>query len=526
MRCAHVLFTTIGVLLSAASSAQNKTERATVEWGPDLETGDHGTFGSILHTDEDALYATMYKKKEAFITKYDLGFHVRYSKLLPWEIDKKDHALEGVFFMGDRIYVFSSYYDKKQDRLGLYRRIFDKANMAPIGRMEMIHSITAESSRNKGSYVVKVSPNERSLLVLALLPFEKEGNEQFAVKVYDAAGDINWERTVELPYSDKEYRQEELRVDDDGAVLILGVKYDEKREARAKEKKGEVFYTYHLLVMKDASSGVEDTPIEVAGKFLHDMTMAIGKDGHIFCGGYWGNKNSWNARGAYFLRMDRATKRIDHESFKEFDNDFITSYMTEKEEKKATKKAEKKGEDLEMYKFKLYEIVLRDDGGAILVGEQAYDYVVCYTDSKGNTRCSTHYIHNDIILVNIDPEGDIEWAAKVPKRQHTVNDGGFYSSFALGVKGTNMYAVFNDSGKNLFLKQGDKVEQFELKGNEALITLATITEDGTVHREALLAPDKRDAILSPSFSWQIEDDRMFVYAKRKKEYRFGWITFQ
>jgi hypothetical protein len=47
-----------------------------------------------------------------------------------------------------------------------------------------------------------------------------------------------------------------------------------------------------------------------------------------------------------------------------------------------------------------------------------------------------------------------------------------------------------------------------------------------VTREALLAPDKRDAILRPKECFQLEDDRMFIYAERKKEYRFGTISFK
>ena len=86
--------------------------------------------------------------------------------------------------------------------------------------------------------------------------------------------------------------------------------------------------------------------------------------------------------------------------------------------------------------------------------------------------------------------------------------------------------VFNDNGKNLFLTQGQKVEQFELKGKEALITMVTVDADGRVDREALLALEKRDAILRPKACVQTDDARMFIHAERKKEYRFGTITFQ
>lgn len=166
----------------------------------------------------------------------------------------------------------------------------------------------------------------------------------------------------------------------------------------------------------------------------------------------------------------------------------------------------------------------------MLVGEQYYSYVqtITSTDAQGRmiSRTVYHYVYNDIIVVSIDRKGDIEWAVKVPKRQHTTNDGGYYSSYGLTVKGDRMYFVFNDNGKNLFLSQGSKVEQFDLKGKEALITLVTVDATGRVTREALLAPDKRDAILRPKECFQLEDDRMFIYAERKKEYRFGTISFK
>ena len=70
------------------------------------------------------------------------------------------------------------------------------------------------------------------------------------------------------------------------------------------------------------------------------------------------------------------------------------------------------------------------------------------------------------------------------------------------------------------------IDDFELKGKDALVTLATVEADGTVHREALLAPDRQDAILRPMACTQVADDRMFIYATRKNDYQYGYITFQ
>ncbi len=407
--------------------------------------------------------------------------------------------------------------------------MFDESDMKPIGRLERLASFDVEKRSNTGYFAVSTSPNDAIVLICQLLPFEKEGRERFSLKVYDQEMKPMWDRDVDLPYLDSEFSVESTRVANDGSVVMIGNKYAEKREAKELRKDGKATYEYHLLVYHGDGKEPEDHKINVPDKFLQDLTLNIGEEGDILCGGFYGNKGSFSVRGTYFLRIDRTSKEIVHSSFKEFDRDFITEYMTEKEEAKATKKADKKGEELEMYNYELRDIVRRDDGGAVMVGEQYRFYVttVTSTDANGNTSTRTvyHYVYNDIIVVNINPEGEIDWAAKVPKRQHSTNDGGYFSSYAMVVKGSNIHLMFNDNGMNLFLKPGDKVEPFKY-GKEMLITLATIDEDGKVSREALLSQEKREAMTRPKSSVQVGDDRLFIYAAWKKEYRFGTVTFQ
>lgn len=232
-------------------------------------------------------------------------------------------------------------------------------------------------------------------------------------------------------------------------------------------------------------------------------------------------------RGTFFLRLDRATKQVTHESYKEFNDGFITQYLTDKEAKDAAKKAAKKQENLELYSFRLHDIIRREDGGAVLVAEQYRKYLVC-TQSQSSlvSHCSTQYDYNDVIVVNIDPEGNIEWARKLPKRQHSVDDGGRYSGFAVDVKDDKIYILYNDNRENLLLKPGDKVKQFELKGKNALVVLATVNADGSTEREALFSPEQMDLVLYPQDCVELHDESLFIYASRHGTYRFGLIDFE
>ncbi|MBK9421575.1 MAG: hypothetical protein IPN44_11085 [Flavobacteriales bacterium] len=526
MRRSFMVALTTAMCVSA-SWAQTRTDKAEVQWGPDMDFKTDGQFSYVMDDIGDAVFLRMSRKKEALVQRMD-GLKVSYQKPMELEMDKDDLTSEGTVFTKDNVIVFSSMFDKKAGINQLYASTYDQAGFGQLKRFEKVASISAEKSKNNGGFSVYSSP-DRSKVLVGLYPpndKDKDAKTSFELRVYDADMQQLWAQQFTLPYEDGLFSIESLRLDNDGSVLMLGTKSAEKREGRALKREGKPSYVYHLLTFKQDSPVPDDHAIVVADKFLQDLQLGLGKTGDIICAGFFGNKGSFSVRGTFFLRLDRTTKQIVHESYKEFSNDFITEYLTEKEAKKATKKADKKKEDLELYSFDMHDLIQREDGGVVLVAEQFRYYTVCYTDSKGNQSCSTHYLYNDVIVVNIDPEGNIEWASKVPKRQHSVNDGGLYSGCAVEVKGDKIYVIFNDSGENLFLKPGDKIKQFELTGKDALVVLALVNSDGSTKREALFSPERRDVILRPKDCVQLQNEKMFIYASRKKDYRFGLIDFK
>ncbi|MBS1945372.1 MAG: hypothetical protein JST98_09300 [Bacteroidetes bacterium] len=515
-------------LLGAASlhvSAQKKTNKANVKWGPDMDVKENGNFEYVIGDAGNSTFLAVAVKKDLHIQRMD-GLKTAWQKPLDLKLDKKDLDLKKIILTKNNILVFASRYDKKDNENRLYVSTYDQSGMKPLKVLQPLSVIAADKAANSGSFSVSTSPDRSKVLVRITPPREKNGAERSKMEMYDDGMQLLWSQEFTLPYNDEEFLVEAQRADNDGTVMVLGIKYAVKQERRELKRANKATYEYHLLVYSGDSPAPKDNLISVPDKFLQDMTISLPETGDILCAGLFGNKNSFNARGAYFLRLDRTTKQVQHASYKEFADDLITSYMTEKEADKAKKKADKKGEELELPSFTLHDIIHRDDGGAVLLAEQYRANQECYSDSKGNTYCSMHYFYNDVIAVNIDPQGNIEWATKVPKRQHSVNDLGQYSSFAVDVKGSNIYLVFNDTGENLFLKPGGKVEQFSLTGKDALVVLATIDSKGEVTREALFTPDRRDVILRPRDCVELKDESMFIYASRKKDYRYGLIEFK
>ncbi len=511
-------------------SAQTRTQRAGIVWSDLLDDRTDGDFVRVIDRTADAIYLLMYSKKLGHqVQRMDLAMKRVYQRPIELQLGKEELELEDVHIVGRNIVVFASYYDKRNDERNLFVKVYATADMGAVSMYSKVARMDVEDRRNRGAFNTALSPDSSKLLLYMEKPYEKKEKDRFAVKVFDAALTKLWEADIEMPYTDKEFEMEEMKVDNDGSVVCVGVKYASPRERRELKRTGGVPYDYHVLVYWKGQAMPVDETIRVEGKFLQDLTLSLGRDGDVLCAGFYSDKGSWSVRGTFFLRIDRMTKSIVHQSFKEFDKDFILAYMTEKEKGKAERKADRKGEEVEMLEYDIRDIARREDGGALVLAEQYYWWVETIRTTNANgtysTRTVYHYVYNDIIVVNITPGGDIEWAAKVPKRQHSINDGGYNSSFAANLKGGKVYLVFNDTGENLFLKDGERVGQFEVSGRDALVTLATVDEDGITHREALFSPEKRDAKLCPKDCVQLVDGRSFIYASRKKEYRFGMITF-
>ncbi len=186
---------------------------------------------------------------------------------------------------------------------------------------------------------------------------------------------------------------------------------------------------------------------------------------------------------------------------------------------------------MELYEYDLEDIVLRDDGGAILIGEQYFVREVTTTDFQGNINISYHYYYNDIIVISIDPEGQIEWTEKIAKRQHTVNDNGLFSSYALAIVGDKLNLIFNDNAKNLATSKMTKgkakgvVYDFTKRFKSSVAVLVQIDSDGRQVKEALFNAKEAELLIRPKVAEQISNQEMVIYGQKRKTERFGKITF-
>ena len=290
---------------------------------------------------------------------------------------------------------------------------------------------------------------------------------------------------------------------------------------------------------------MEEYKVDLGNKFITDLTYRVARNGDLVFSGFYSEKGTYSVKGTYFFRLNPTTKEITNKNLKAFDFKFLTEYLSDKKRdkaKKASRTGDKKGAP-ELYQYALDELILRSDGGAVLIAEQYFverDYN--YNNFNrfdrfgrfsrfGNSRFNNFnnpnyreevytYNYNDIIVVNIKPTGEIEWAARIPKHQETTNDGGYFSSYAMSVVRDKFHFVFNDNPKNY--NTNDKSNRlYSYDGRNSIISLATIDRNGQVSMQPVFNNQQAGITTRPKICKQIGRNEMLIYGERGRKYRFG-----
>ena len=514
--------------------AQPRPREVDITWGEKYKASKRTTLSDVVGYDATGIYAVKTISKGLYglnsyiaLEHYDNNMDQSKSVEIELKHNKKNHELEYVLQFHGGLYLFTSYKDQKQKQNFLYVQRINTKSLKPEGEPREIASINYEGERksNSGSFDYSLSSDSTKMLIFYKLPVNKKEKERFGFHVFDEKMSEIWRKEITLPYEEELFDVERYKVDNAGNVHLLGMIYSEKRKIK---RRGEVNYKYQVLSYREKGSILTEYPIEIPDMFLTDMQIAITPNQDIICAGFYSEKGKRSIKGSYFVKVDGKTKAIKQKNFKEFGSDFITQHMSERKAERTRKKIEK-GKNVEMYEFDLDDLVIREDGGVILIGEQYYVHIMSSTSTGPNgivtTRTTTYYNYNDIIVININPLGEIEWAQKIPKLQVTKEDGGFFSSYTMAVVHDKLFFVFNDNPKNLFPKAG-KSYNFKPGKRESTVVLVTLDMLGNQKKVPLFMTADAAVIIRPKVCEQISENELVVFGQRKKNQRFAKIKFK
>jgi hypothetical protein len=498
------------LILIAFFSINQWTTAQELTLGPEQKGKRTEIISDILHADETGYYALrqslgLLKPFAPIIEKYNNDMVRVYQTRLD-EFTETNINEEAFFTFKNRLFVAGSKKDRSKKRVEYFFREISKKTGKMTGKIQKIGTEKIEKKSAIANLDAKIS-RDSSKLGLFLNDFSinffpifnsKKKNENFAkftLKVFNDKLEEQWSRKVKLPYNQDRLTVLKYDVDNNGDVYVL-TSYREENW-RERRRNNQAWYTYKILAYRQGGEEVDKYDVTLKDNYISDITFDIDNRNNLVCSGFFSEKFVGGLAGTFIMTIDSKTKEISRQDTKKFDTTELGLFMKERKAKK--------GKEISS-NFDLKDFVLRSDGGAVLIGESFYISTYTTTSTNGSVTTRTVYNYGPLIIVNVNPDGKIEWVSKIVKRQRSETQA--YSSYAMSIVADKMYFIFNKG----------------IKKRSNVMAVSVDSKGKVSEKELFRVKDEKMLIRVPGCE-QIADREMIVYGEWRKKFRFGKLKF-
>ena len=475
---------------------------------------------------DNNVVAVFYSKKKYYLRSYNENLEIVKYKELDLSYKGKEMDYAGVVEIKNRLFSLARFNNKKTKKNYLLYQEIDPKTFNVIKKLSVLGEIPYSKKRNDGGFSFVYSQNQQRVLIYHFLPYDKGGKQKLAFSVLDSNLTKIWGKKITLPYSDKLFAIHDFEVDDEGNVYIIGKKWRGKRKDIVD---GKVNFEFYILRYRKDESDNQEYKLALKGKYITQVKLAMDPKLNLICAGFYSNNKGYGGLGGSFmLKIDHKDGDIITSDYQDFSVEFMTSLMSKRKKEKAKKKSKKmkkKGKSFEMPVYDLDNLVIRDDGGVLLVAEREFVISHTHTDANGNTYTTYTYYTNNIIVVNFNPDGSVKWMRRVPKSQSA--GGTYYLSYVSATYEDNIYFIYNDYIKNKDIRDEKEFRHFAVNLKYANLVAYKINGKGETDYLPLFPAGKGSTLVVPKRSTQLKHSNdIILYSVAKKKQRLYRIVFE
>lgn len=322
-------------------------------------------------------------------------------------------------------------------------------------------------------------------------------------------GDLKeeWTQTVTMPYTEAEMSIWDIFALNDGSALVVASLKDSDEKKASK------------VILFKINAGTKKPEVTIV-EFPTDIPMieiSLVKDDNdnLLISGFEAPKvNSLIATGYFTATFNTEAMKLESFHKNTFSTEILSAFEKEKVRHKIAKR-EESGKENGIYGLRKHTSFKRDNGGYYIVCEQFFYVEKSYTDSKGNTRTTTTYYFQDMLVIATDANGEEEWIRKMPKNQISTN-----TTYGRGVNAflynDNVYLFYLDNIKNKSWDNDAVPIEFKAFKEGALVCVK-IDSDGNVKYEQLFDLLDENKIITPGSIEETEPGNLMVRSKNYKK---------
>lgn len=415
------------------------------------------------------------------------------------------------------LYFFTNIYDKKSKHTSFYCQPLNISNFKNKGENISLGTVSAIKELEQANVKYQLSEDSTIIMMMISPPYLKSADEKYHLGVYNENMVKLWEKTVELPYKDKEITIFDQTVTNDGKVAILIKHFNNGTDKEQITKNGQKTpsYTIKLLLYSKDLTNPQEFLLNTNDKFVHSLTIAKETNNELILFGLHKQKSDGNIKGYFVSRINTKTKAALSNNMSDFPDHLLEILESDEQGSKS-----KRDGGLSAF-FKFIKMETRKNGDCDFLLE----FVKGYNTTYGGDINHFSGLHGNIININIKADGKTI-ITRIPKLQN-VTWGPNVSSFCTLPYEDKLLVFYNDHSNNLkqdINKKTDKVTfGFFTNYSKINLVMAVIDAQGNLTRNVILNKQQDESLVTVSNSIKINDNKLALYALSNGKDKIGFL---
>ncbi|HRH66042.1 MAG TPA: hypothetical protein PLU53_07080 [Bacteroidia bacterium] len=431
-----------------------------------------------------------FKSRKYFIQYFGTELSLRWEQELtaPMEGGK----ISDVQIVGDKAMILFYTHDKGNKMFSFFAQQLD-GNGKFSDQPSLLDEFVADEIDEENRPSIQIC-HDQTKFVLTYRKFSKGQDVQsFIIVVSGQDLRVLYRKEILVPLTIRHFVPVASVLSDSGNYFILGIKYTTDKKVKAP---GESYY--QLVGYNRQEDKTIDREVRIQDKFLTDVAISSDNVNHkIVVAGFYSDKTTYSTAGVFSCSMDEDSLRIEKVFNTPFSSTFLQKFAGDRKENK----------NKELVNYSIDRLVLRRDGGVAVVAESYYETSRTYWDYYTQTVTSHYYYHfGNIMILSVNPDGNILWSNVFSKDQNSTDDAGYYSSYASAISGGKIIALYN--------KYAD---------DESSVLFSSVDGSGSQKTEVLFNEIEKVSIVARS-ARQIDEETLIVPAFRENKFYMVSIT--
>ena len=531
------------VITSFSLTAQINVGKISLDFGETTSEKD-GEIIIIAGEKNGNIYALARRKKDFYSQTFDATTkNLKSSTRLDFDkINGGKLLVEDLAFIGDKLYLMLSYFDKKNKN---YNFIAKEIQKSTIVKTIYLLSAKVDNRSNKGTFVFTKSYDNFNYLVAHVGLDDRKNQLKYSVKLFDDRLAKVFDDSYINTFNKKNnhlFDFSDVQVNEHGDVLIATTE-----SYRDKKKKTNINNITIHSYLANRNYEQELTKITLTGKRSVNCSLIETKDNTLHAIGFYSNlkkngKAKITVEGIYDIAFDYEKGKVIKKNFNDFTLEIKKQLIGERRAKK--------GKDLEPY-YTNIAFVERDNGGVIVLSEFKLIFEAGASGFGPLSVTSYSYNTNEIIVTALNKDGTLDWSNVIPKEQRAivsevglsifggVRSGGAsvsasaYFPLAIISKGPEFLSavpiyhngkltvIVNDDPKNIGITKMDDVKKVKNINKMIPVAFTFDEQTGAISRIDPKNFEKKQIVLRPFVIFEKSSKNYLIYGGNKKGNAIG-----